>query len=184
MTDAKKGRGSDEFHSEYKKNAGADYSAFSFHESTKDDAKWRDEGRTGDVSHTSVFTVDFANKTLTGELSRHKSKSEKVKRYDIKADIKDNRFRGSATASNPNDPFFKSNSKSLEGGFLGQMPKSLRANSWLMTILCLLCLGQDSIKMENGMTSPLPKKPLMRSSLALMSLTKAVLIPLAMPQNW
>ncbi|WP_158081024.1 transferrin-binding protein-like solute binding protein [Moraxella lacunata] len=125
MTDAKKGRGSDEFHSEYKKNAGADYSAFSFHESTKDDAKWRDEGRTGDVSHTSVFTVDFANKTLTGELSRHKSKSEKVKRYDIKADIKDNRFRGSATASNPNDPFFKSNSKSLEGGFFGANAEEL-----------------------------------------------------------
>ncbi|MBE9587993.1 transferrin-binding protein-like solute binding protein [Moraxella sp. K1630] len=125
MTDAKKGRSSDEFHSEYKKNAGADYSAFSFHESTKDDAKWRDEGRTGDVSHTRVFTVDFANKTLTGELSRHKSKSEKVKRYDIKADIKDNRFRGSATASNPNDPFFKSNSKSLEGGFFGEHAEEL-----------------------------------------------------------
>ncbi|OAV01163.1 Transferrin-binding protein 2 precursor [Moraxella veridica] len=73
---------------------------------TKEDSA--PDGHSGEYGHSSEFTVDFSKKSLTGELfsnlqDSHKSKVTKTKRYDIKADIHGNRFRGSATASNKDD---------------------------------------------------------------------------------
>lgn len=88
----------------------------------------------GEYGHSSEFTVNFKDKKLTGELfsnlqDSHKSEVKKTKRYDIKADIHGNRFRGSATASNKNDtskhPFTSDANNRLEGGFYGPKGEEL-----------------------------------------------------------
>lgn len=87
------------------------------------------EGHT-DFGLTSEFEVDFAAKTMTGALYRNnritrnetENKAERIKRYDIKADLHGNRFKGKALAADKaagNDHPFVSDSDSLEGGFYG-----------------------------------------------------------------
>lgn len=88
----------------------------------------------GEYGHSSEFTVNFKEKKLTGGLfsnlqDSHKGEVKKTKRYDIKADIHGNRFRGSATASNKNDtskhPFTSNAKDKLEGGFYGPKGEEL-----------------------------------------------------------
>lgn len=90
----------------------------------------------GEYGHSSEFTVNFKEKKLTGELSsnlqdRHKGDVTKTKRYDIKADIHGNRFRGSATAidkakdSETKHPFTSDANDKLEGGFYGPNAEEL-----------------------------------------------------------
>ena len=88
------------------------------------------EGQT-DFGLTSEFEVDFAAKTMTGALYRNnrithnetENKDKRVKRYDIKADLHGNRFKGKALAADKNanekEHPFVSDSDSLEGGFYG-----------------------------------------------------------------
>ena len=92
------------------------------------------DDHSGEYGHSSEFTVNFKDKKLTGELfsnlqDSHKSKVTKTKRYDIKADIHGNRFRGSATASNKDDtskhPFTSDANDKLEGGFYGPKGEEL-----------------------------------------------------------
>lgn len=92
------------------------------------------DGHSGEYGHSSEFTVNFKDKKLTGELfsnlqDSHKSEVKKTKRYDIKADIHGNRFRGSATASNKDDtskhPFTSDANDKLEGGFYGPKGEEL-----------------------------------------------------------
>lgn len=92
------------------------------------------DDHSGEYGHSSEFTVNFKDKKLTGELfsnlqDSHKSEVKKTKRYDIKADIHGNRFRGSATASNKDDtskhPFTSDATNKLEGGFYGPKGEEL-----------------------------------------------------------
>ena len=88
------------------------------------------DDHSGEYGHSSEFTVDFSKKSLTGGLfsnlqDSHKQAVTKTKRYDIKADIHGNRFRGSATASDKAEdsktkhPFTSDATNKLEGGFYG-----------------------------------------------------------------
>lgn len=94
------------------------------------------EGHT-DFGLTSEFEVDFAAKTMTGALYRNnrithnetENKDKRIKRYDIKADLHGNRFKGKALAAdkgatNGSHPFI-SDSDSLEGGFYGPKGEEL-----------------------------------------------------------
>ncbi|MGN7061848.1 transferrin-binding protein-like solute binding protein, partial [Neisseria sp. P0001.S006] len=83
-----------------------------------------------DFGLTSEFEVDFAAKTMTGALYRNnrithnetENKDKRIKRYDIKADLHGNRFKGKALAADKdtgNGHPFVSDSDSLEGGFYG-----------------------------------------------------------------
>lgn len=110
------------------------HSAFSYHESVGNDARLRQAGKHQDGSqphsHTSEFTVNFDDKTLTGTLKYNKynssTKSSTSKdRYTINAKIHGNRFRGSATATDSNDMYFNANSSTLEGGFFGDKAEEL-----------------------------------------------------------
>lgn len=94
------------------------------------------DGHSGEYGHSSEFTVDFSKKSLTGELfsnlqDSHKQAVTKTKRYDIKADIHGNRFRGSATAydkkedSKSKHPFTSDATNKLEGGFYGPKGEEL-----------------------------------------------------------
>lgn len=101
---------------------------------TKEDSA--PDNYSGEYGHSSEFTVNFKEKKLTGELSsnlqdRHKGDVTKTKRYDIKADIHGNRFRGSATAidkakdSETKHPFTSDAKNRLEGGFYGPKGEEL-----------------------------------------------------------
>ncbi len=101
---------------------------------TKEDSA--PDNYSGEYGHSSEFTVNFKEKKLTGELSsnlqdRHKGDVTKTKRYDIKADIHGNRFRGSATASDKAEdskskhPFTSDAKDKLEGGFYGPKGEEL-----------------------------------------------------------
>ncbi|MDH2924656.1 transferrin binding protein [Nicoletella semolina] len=92
----------------------------------------------GGIGHSSEFSVDFDTKKLEGTLNRNKiakdgEQSVKEKRYDINAELVGNRFRGSATAANPNDEYFgknasaykKDKSLGVEGGFFGDEAQEL-----------------------------------------------------------
>lgn len=78
---------------------------------------------------TSKFNVNFADKTLTGELNYRSDSSEAERKgsklYDISADINGNRFTGEArTAVNDQSSiedkaFYGVDSGNLEGGFYG-----------------------------------------------------------------
>lgn len=94
------------------------------------------DGHSGEYGHSSEFTVDFSKKSLTGGLfsnlqDSHKQAVTKTKRYDIKADIHGNRFRGSATASDKTEdsktqhPFTSDATNKLEGGFYGPKGEEL-----------------------------------------------------------
>jgi len=94
------------------------------------------DGHSGEYGHSSEFTVDFSKKSLTGGLfsnlqDSHKQAVTKTKRYDIKADIHGNRFRGSATASDKAEeskakhPFTSDANDRLEGGFYGPKGEEL-----------------------------------------------------------
>lgn len=87
------------------------------------------EGQT-DFGLTSEFEVDFAAKTMTGALYRNnritnnttENKDRRTKRYDIRANLYGNRFKGKALAADKdtgNGHPFVSDSDSLEGGFYG-----------------------------------------------------------------
>ncbi|EGE23938.1 transferrin-binding protein-like solute binding protein [Moraxella catarrhalis] len=100
------------------------------------DEKNKPDGYNGEYGHSSEFTVNFKEKKLTGELfsnlqDSHKQKVTKTKRYDIKADIHGNRFRGSAIASEKTDeskskhPFTSDAKDKLEGGFYGPKGEEL-----------------------------------------------------------
>lgn len=94
------------------------------------------ENYSGEYGHSSEFTVNFKEKKLTGGLfsnlqDSHKQAVTKTKRYDIKADIHGNRFRGSATAhdkkaeSKSKHPFTSDAKDRLEGGFYGPKGEEL-----------------------------------------------------------
>lgn len=94
------------------------------------------DGHSGEYGHSSEFTVDFSKKSLTGGLfsnlqDSHKQAVTKTKRYDIKADIHGNRFRGSAIAhdkkedSKTQHPFTSDATNKLEGGFYGPKGEEL-----------------------------------------------------------
>lgn len=128
VTDAKMGQ---KFPQLGNSRAGDRYGALSAEEEdvlrNKSDAP--EEGHT-DFGLTSEFEVDFAAKTMTGAFYRNnrithnetENKDKRIKRYDIKADLHGNRFKGEALAVDKNTgnghPFV-SDSDSLEGGFYG-----------------------------------------------------------------
>lgn len=110
--------------------AGDRYGALSAEEAdvlrNKSEAK---EGQT-DFGLTSEFEVDFAAKTMTGALYRNnritnnttENKDRRTKRYDIRANLYGNRFKGKALAADKdtgNGHPFVFDSDSLEGGFYG-----------------------------------------------------------------
>ncbi|ARU69072.1 transferrin-binding protein [Histophilus somni] len=79
---------------------------------------------------TATFNADFSSKKLTGSLTSngpaHVSDQKIKERYKIDADIKGNRFRGSATATESGHTIFGKNSpKNLEGGFFGPKAEEL-----------------------------------------------------------
>ena len=129
-TNAKKSRPAKDLFQEFKAGAGDNYGAFSYNESGYDDSYLRENGLKEPVSHTSEFEVNFADKSLTGHLYRNKGdrsakKIEKIDRYTINAKLHGNRFRGSATSANKDDPYFGANSSTLEGGFFGDKAQEL-----------------------------------------------------------
>ncbi|WP_305953879.1 transferrin-binding protein-like solute binding protein [Histophilus somni] len=85
------------------------------------------------IAHSAEFTADFGSKKLSGELksngyvSRIENEQQDVKtRYKIDADIKGNRFVGSATAQEKSHTIFgKDADKRLEGGFFGPKAEEL-----------------------------------------------------------
>lgn len=84
-----------------------------------------------DKLYSSVFNVDFDNKSMTGEL-HYRSKSEpQRKMYDIEAKLNGNRFTGKALSNiNNSSPavekaFFSAHSNLLEGGFYGSEAQEL-----------------------------------------------------------
>ncbi|WP_424407853.1 transferrin-binding protein-like solute binding protein [Pasteurella sp. PK-2025] len=87
------------------------------------------------IGHTSHFQVDFANKTLKGQLYKNSNpnfatKDQKViQRYAIEANIAGNRFSGKAMAQNEDNnkkhELFSSDSSFLEGGFFGPNAEEL-----------------------------------------------------------
>ncbi|UOP04541.2 transferrin-binding protein-like solute binding protein [Conchiformibius kuhniae] len=84
----------------------------------------------GAVAHSSEFEVDFAAKTMTGKLLRNHpvirdKKQEITERYRVNAKLSGNRFRGSVTASDTDDPYFGSHANTLEGGFFGPNAEEL-----------------------------------------------------------
>lgn len=100
------------------------------------DEKNKPDGYNGEYGHSSEFTVDFSKKSLTGKLfsnlqDGHKGKVTKTERYDIKANIHGNRFRGSAIASDKEKdsetkhPFTSDAKDRLEGGFYGPKGEEL-----------------------------------------------------------
>ena len=135
MTDAKKGQSFSSFEAP---QAGNRHSAISSHEypSLLTDERDKPHDYNGEYGHSSEFTVDFSKKSLKGELSSNvksssNAKPVKTKRYDIKADIHGNRFRGSATASDKAEdsktqhPFTSDATNKLEGGFYGPKGEEL-----------------------------------------------------------
>lgn len=135
MTDAKNGQSFSSFEAP---QAGNRHSAISSHEypSLLTDERDKPHDYNGEYGHSSEFTVDFSKKSLKGELSSNvksssNAKPVKTKRYDIKADIHGNRFRGSATAhdkaedSKTQHPFTSDATNKLEGGFYGPKGEEL-----------------------------------------------------------
>lgn len=135
MTDAKNKQSFSSFDARV---AGNRHSAISSHEypSLLTDERDKPNDYNGEYGHSSEFTVDFSKKSLKGELSSNvKSSSNanpvKTKRYDIKADIHGNRFRGSAIAhdkaeaSKTQHPFTSDAKDKLEGGFYGPKGEEL-----------------------------------------------------------
>ncbi|WP_338755842.1 transferrin-binding protein-like solute binding protein [Moraxella lincolnii] len=135
MTDAKDRQSFSSFNAS---PAGNRYSVMSSHEysSLLTDERDKPNDYNGAYGHSSEFTVDFSKKSLKGELSSNiksssNAKPVKTKRYDIKADIHGNRFRGSAIAhdkkeeSKTQHPFTSDATNKLEGGFYGPKGEEL-----------------------------------------------------------
>lgn len=128
VTNTKKGRRVPrDFSRQEKPGAGNNYSAFSFHESVLGDEVLREKENkaTGPVTHSSEFTVDFANKTLTGLLKYNKGSQLSQDRYTVDAKLHGNRFRGNVIASDKENPHFGADSNTLEGGFFGANAEEL-----------------------------------------------------------
>ncbi|MFY1026255.1 transferrin-binding protein-like solute binding protein [Actinobacillus seminis] len=85
------------------------------------------------IAHSAEFTVNFADKKLSGELKSNGYITEKNKekqlvktRYNVEATIKGNRFVGSAMATEKAHTIFGKDAKSrLEGGFFGPKAEEL-----------------------------------------------------------
>lgn len=79
--------------------------------------------------HSATFSVDFGEKRLTGQLISHRESHVKPKdklRYNVDAQIKGNRFVGSATANEKSHTIFgKDATNRLEGGFFGPKAEEL-----------------------------------------------------------
>lgn len=122
VTNAKQGRDIGNFDPTSYNPPGDNFGGTSGHEKAKNDRS-QHNGKTYPVGHTSEFKVDFGNKSLTGKLVKNgqvkNGQQEIIDRYNIEAKIHGNRFRGKATATNPNDLYFGKNSDNLEGGFFG-----------------------------------------------------------------
>lgn len=100
-------------------NAGNWYGATSFNEA---DSMNTDKTK-GEVGHSSEFTVNFADKTVSGSLYKNNNvrpgqDQVRTKRYAVEAKLKGNRIQGKATAQDTSDPYFGKNAD-LEGGFFG-----------------------------------------------------------------
>lgn len=82
------------------------------------------------IGQSSVFEVDFANKTLTGTLTSNgyvsdaNAEQEITDRYSIDAKLKGNRFVGTANAKNKEHGIFGKDGV-LEGGFFGDNAEEL-----------------------------------------------------------
>nr|WP_269846349.1 transferrin-binding protein-like solute binding protein [Histophilus somni] len=80
---------------------------------------------------TATFNADFSSKKLTGSLTSngpaHVSDQKIKQRYKIDADIKGNRFVGSATAQEKSHTIFgkDADKRRLEGGFFGPKAEEL-----------------------------------------------------------
>lgn len=125
VTDAKKGRDKADFTVDNNRGPGDRFGATSFDDSVNNDkpAGSVHEGQPVYVGHSSEFEVDFANKSLTGELYKNHriiggQPQERTKRYRVDAKLSGNRFRGLVSAQNKADPYFGSDAD-LEGGFFG-----------------------------------------------------------------
>lgn len=83
------------------------------------------------IGHSAEFTADFANKKLSGSLNSNGYIANTgdvqtvKKRYTITADIKGNRFKGSAMTENKAHSIFGKDAKNLEGGFFGPNAEEL-----------------------------------------------------------
>ncbi|WP_247619255.1 transferrin-binding protein-like solute binding protein [Histophilus somni] len=82
------------------------------------------------MGHSATFNADFGSKKLTGILTSngeaHVSVQKNKERYKINADIKGNRFVGSATAKEKTHTIFgKDATNRLEGGFFGPKAEEL-----------------------------------------------------------
>lgn len=80
--------------------------------------------------HVSEFTVNFADKTMTGSLASYSAvnttvwEQEKRLRYNIEAKLSGNRFVGRAIAPEGGHPYFPT-ADYLEGGFFGPNSEEL-----------------------------------------------------------
>lgn len=90
------------------------------------------DGKPAGIGYSSEFTVNFNDKTVTGDLkrngyiNRNTTEQEIDTLYKVDAKIHGNRFRGSATANKTDEQFFKANATNqLEGGFYGDNAEEL-----------------------------------------------------------
>lgn len=130
VTDAKKDRVIDGFEDlTYGVYTGDHFGATSAQEKTQRSHGTATDGTPYAIGHSSEFQVDFGNKTLSGKLTKNDlargGTQSTTERYTVDAKLHGNRFRGTATATNPNDPLFGKNSSSLEGGFFGAHAEEL-----------------------------------------------------------
>lgn len=81
------------------------------------------------LGQSAEFVADFSSKKLTGTLKSNgstTSSNQKIDtRYTIDANIKGNRFQGTATAEDKNHGIFGHDSQNLEGGFFGANAEEL-----------------------------------------------------------
>lgn len=89
-------------------------------------------GKAVGVGFSSEFTVNFNDKTVTGDLKRNGYVNRETidqdvdTLYRVDAKIHGNRFRGSATANKKDELYFKADATNqLEGGFYGQNAEEL-----------------------------------------------------------
>ncbi|WP_240731021.1 transferrin-binding protein-like solute binding protein [Histophilus somni] len=105
---------------------------------------------------TATFNADFGSKKLTGSLTSngeaHVSVQKIKERYKIDADIKGNRFVGSATANEKTHTIFGEGAKNrLEGGFFGPKAEEL-AGKFLTDDNSLFVVFGAKRETKNGAT--------------------------------
>ena len=129
VTDAKLGREQGDFSASLNRSPSDLFGATSMHEPTHNQQGQDAEGQPYGIGHSSEFTVDFGAKSLTGRLLKNSTVKNQyqdvVERYTVKATLHGNRFRGTATASDPNHLHFGQHSSALEGGFFGDQAEEL-----------------------------------------------------------